>query len=133
MPTSIPDSLPRFGAQGVDVIHTLACQNKDPVPEKEAGLGGVIQHSSQHLDPREAFPEPPPPPRRSSAAEKDEDGGAHSDSTETASDCENDGPEDHLDPDWGPQRSGQLVICSPPPTTSSLSSRPTRRAARATA
>lgn len=115
MPTSIPDSLPRFGAQGVDVIHTLACQNKDPVLEKEAGLGGVIQHSSQHLDPQEAFPEPPPPPRRCSATEKDEDGGAHSDSTETASDCENDGPEDHLDPDWGPQRSGQLVICSPPP------------------
>lgn len=114
VPTSIPDSLPRFGAQGVDVIHSLACQNKDQVPEKEAGLGGVIQHSSQHVDPQEVFAEQPPPPQRS-ALDKDDDGGTHSDSTETASDCENDGAEDHLDQDWGPQRSSQLVICSPPP------------------
>lgn len=114
VPTSIPDSLPRFGAQGVDVIHTLACQNKDPVPEKEAGPGGVIQHSSQHVDPQQAFADPPPPPQRSAGEKDDDDGGTHSDSTETASDCENDGPEYHLDRDWGPQRSSQLVICSPP-------------------
>ena len=112
VPTSIPDSLPRFGAQGVDVIHTLACQNKDQVPEKEVGQGSVIQHSSQH--PQEVFLEQPTPSLRSTVG-KDDDGGTHSDSTETASDFENDGPEDQLDQDWGPQRSGQLVICSPPP------------------
>uniref|UniRef100_H3CFG5 ASXL transcriptional regulator 1 n=1 Tax=Tetraodon nigroviridis TaxID=99883 RepID=H3CFG5_TETNG len=89
VPTSIPDSLPRFGAQGVDVTHTLACQNKDQVPDKDAGLGGVIQHSSQHVDPPEVIAGQPPPAR----LEKDQDGGAHSDSTETASDCENEGPE----------------------------------------
>ncbi|CAF92250.1 unnamed protein product [Tetraodon nigroviridis] len=78
-----------FGAQGVDVTHTLACQNKDQVPDKDAGLGGVIQHSSQHVDPPEVIAGQPPPAR----LEKDQDGGAHSDSTETASDCENEGPE----------------------------------------
>uniref|UniRef100_A0A674PCS5 ASXL transcriptional regulator 1 n=1 Tax=Takifugu rubripes TaxID=31033 RepID=A0A674PCS5_TAKRU len=118
VPTSIPDSLPRFGAQGVDVIHTLACQSKDQVLEKESGLGGVIQHSSQHVDPQEK-PHVGPRSSQHSAVDKDDDGGTHSDSTETASDCENEGQEDHLDQDWGPQRSnqrsGQLVICSPPP------------------
>ncbi|KAG7220414.1 hypothetical protein INR49_018252, partial [Caranx melampygus] len=48
--TSIPDSLPRFGAQGVDVIQTLA-SSKDQ--GKEAGQGGVIQHGSHHVEPQE--------------------------------------------------------------------------------
>lgn len=132
-PTSIPDSLPRFGAQGVDVIQTLAssCQPKAQAQEKEAGLGGVIQHGSHHLDPQEVFShsaaerrQTDPPSSQhmdSSVVEKDDEAGTHSDSTETASDCENESQEDEQqpDPDWCPQlstqRNGQLVICSPPP------------------
>lgn len=132
-PTSIPDSLPRFGAQGVDVIHTLAssCQPKEQVHGKEAGLGGVIQHGSHHVDHQEVFSHSVTESRQtdapssqhvvSSGGEKDDEAGTHSDSTETASDCENESQEDeqHPDQDWCPQlstqRNGQLVICSPPP------------------
>ncbi|XP_076596527.1 polycomb group protein ASXL1 isoform X2 [Chaetodon auriga] len=132
-PTSIPDSLPRFGAQGVDVIHTLAssCQPKEQVHGKEAGLGGVIQHGSHHVEQQEVFSHsatenqqadaPSPQHVNSSGREKDDEAGAHSDSTETASDCENESQEDEQQPDqdWCPQlstqRNGQLVICSPPP------------------
>lgn len=117
-PTSIPDSLPRFGAQGVDVIQTLACQNKEQFQEKEAGLG-VIQHGSQHVDHQEMFREKPQADpfssQRFSVVEKDDDGGTHSDSTETASDCENEGQEDQLDQDWSPHPSNQRSsLCSPP-------------------
>lgn len=133
-PTSIPDSLPRFGAQGVDVIQTLAssCQPKDQVQGKEAALGGVIQHGSHHVEPQEVFSHSAAERRQtdvsspqqadSSGGEKDDEAATHSDSTETASDCENDIQEDEQpqpDKDWcaqlNIQRNGQLVICSPPP------------------
>lgn len=131
-PTSIPDSLPRFGAQGVDVIQTLAssCQLKEQVQGKETGLGGVIQHGSHHVDPQEVFSQsaterqqadrPSTEHVDSSSREKDYEAGTHSDSTETASDCENESQDEQQpDQDWspqmGPQRNGQLVICSPPP------------------
>lgn len=128
-PTSIPDSLPRFGAQGVDVIQTLAssCQPKEQVKVKDAGLGGVIQHGSHHVDAQEVFSHSATEKRQSSSqhvessgGEKDDEAGTHSDSTETASDCENESQEDEQQPDqdWCPQlstkRNGQLVICSPP-------------------
>lgn len=131
--TSIPDSLPRFGAQGVDVIQTLAksCQAKEQEHGKESGLGGVIQHGSHHVDLLEAFSHTAAERQQtnassphhvdSSGAEKDE-AGTYSDSTETASDCENDSQEDEQQQparDWSPQlstqRNGQLVICSPSP------------------
>ncbi|KAJ4933925.1 hypothetical protein JOQ06_006734, partial [Pogonophryne albipinna] len=125
-PTSIPDSLPRFGAQGVDVIQTLASSSraKDLVQVKESGLGGVIQHGSHHVEHQDVFS--PSAGRRqteahSSGGEKEYEAGTHSDSTETASDCENDLQEDEQQPDgdWGPllsiQRNSQLVIYSPPP------------------
>lgn len=132
-PTSIPDSIPRFGAQGVDVIQTLAnsCQPKEQVQEKNAGLVGIIQHGSQHVDPQEVFSHTAAQRQQiqpssslyvdSSEVEKDDEAGTHSDSTETASDCENESQEDEQqpDPDWCPklrtQRNGQLVICCPPP------------------
>lgn len=131
-PTSIPDSLPRFGAQGVDVIQTLAssCHPREQVQEKEAGLGGVIQHGSHRLDTLEVFSQSAAEKRQkfplsshvdSSGVDKDDEAGTHSDSTETASDCENESQEDEQQPDldWCPQlntqRNGQLVICSPPP------------------
>lgn len=132
-PTSIPDSVPRFGAQGVDVIQTLASsrQPKEQVQVKEAGLGGVIQHGSHHVEPHEVLSVSAAERRKtdasslqqvdSSGEEKDDEAGTHSDSTETASDCENDIQEDEQqqpDHGWCPQlsiqRNGQLVICSPP-------------------
>lgn len=128
-PTSIPDSLPRFGAQGVDVIQTLAssCQSKEQGQGKEAGLGGVIQHGSHHVDPQEVFSHSATERQQTGApspqhVDKDDEAGTHSDSTETASDCENESQEDEQqqpDRDWCPQlstqRNGQLVICSPAP------------------
>ncbi|XP_008280781.1 polycomb group protein ASXL1 isoform X2 [Stegastes partitus] len=133
-PTSIPDSLPRFGAQGVDVIQTLAssCQAKDKEQRKEAGLCGVIQHGSHHVDPQDTFSSSATerqqtdlssPQHGNCGGEKDDEAGIHSDSTETASDCENESQEDEQqqqpDQAWCPQlstqRNGQLVICSPPP------------------
>ncbi|KAM7405439.1 hypothetical protein PAMP_012701 [Pampus punctatissimus] len=132
--TSIPDSLPRFGAQGVDVIQTLAnsCQPKEKEQGKEGGLGGVIQHGSHHVDLQEALSHSATARQQTDASspqhvdslqrEKDDEAGTHSDSTETASDCENESQDDQQqqpDQDWGPQlstqRNGQLVICSPPP------------------
>lgn len=134
VPTSIPDSLPRFGAQGVDVIQTLAskCHLKEHKQMKEAALGGVIQHASNHMDHQEplhysatvrqqneAFS---PLHVNSCGGEKDDEAGTpHSDSTETASDCENESQEDEQqqpDQDWCPtlnsRKNGQLIICSPP-------------------
>uniref|UniRef100_A0A7N8XXD4 ASXL transcriptional regulator 1 n=1 Tax=Mastacembelus armatus TaxID=205130 RepID=A0A7N8XXD4_9TELE len=132
-PTSIPDSLPRFGAQGVGVTHTLSisCQPKQKEQGKEALLGGVIQHGS-HVDQEPlscsateghqtdiSFPQHVD---SSGGGKDDEAGTPHSDSTETASDCENESQEDEQhqpDQDWCPtlrtQRNGQLVICSPAP------------------
>lgn len=124
-PTSIPDSLPRFGAQGVDVIQTLAssCQTKEQEKGKEVGLGSVIQHGSHHVD----RPTDISSPRRveviNVCKEKYDEVDAHSDSTETASDCENETQEDeqHLSSDshWcspvTAQQNGPLIICSPPP------------------
>lgn len=134
-PTSIPDSLPRFGAQGVDVIQTLAssCHSKEQVHGREAGLGGVIHHGSYHVESQDVIShsaakrlqtETSSPQHADSGGEKDNDAGTHSDSTETASDCENDiqedeGQQQQPEQDWCPQvsikRNGPLVICSPPP------------------
>ncbi|XP_023188132.1 putative Polycomb group protein ASXL1 isoform X1 [Xiphophorus maculatus] len=125
--TSIPDSFPRFGAHGVDVIQTLGTKGQEK--GKEVGLGGVIHHSSHHLDPREEFshlatwPKTVSSPKRAEIVDvfrqKDDEEGVHSDSTETASDCENETQEDeqqYSDPNWSSQlstqRNGQLVICS---------------------
>lgn len=132
--TSIPDSLPRFGAQGVDVIQTLAssCQPKEKEQGKEAALGGVIQHGSLHVDLQEALSHSATARQQTDTSspqhvntfgrEKDDEAGAHSDSTETASDCENESQVDQQQPpdqDWSSQlstqRNGQLVICSPLP------------------
>lgn len=129
--TSIPDSLPRFGAQGVDVIQTLStsCQTKEPDKRKELGPGGIIQHGSHHMDlqdsarPQTDVSLSPHAKTPNICREKDDDTGTHSDSTETASDCENESHEDeqhqYPDQDWcsqlNSQRKAQLVICSPPP------------------
>ncbi|XP_053174304.1 putative Polycomb group protein ASXL1 isoform X2 [Scomber japonicus] len=132
--TSIPDSLPRFGAQGVDVIQTLvsSCQPTEKEQGKEAGLGGVIQHGSHHVDLQEVLSHSATARQQTDASspqhveswsqKKDDEAGTHSDSTETASDCENESQEDQQqqsDQDWcsqlSTQRNGQLVICSPPP------------------
>lgn len=130
-PTSIPDSLPRFGAKGVDVIQTLASsrQSKDKDQGKEVGMGGVIQHGSHHVDPNEPLShstkerrltdKSSPQHVDSSGGEKEDEAGTHSDSTETASDCENESQEDEQQPDqdWchslNTQRNSQMVICSP--------------------
>lgn len=132
-PTSIPDSLPRFGAQGVDVIQTLASsfQQRGQQQGKEVGQGSVIQHVSHHVDTQEALSQSAtetqqtdvscPQNMASSGGEKDDEAGIHSDSTETASDCENESQEDEqqqFDQDWcnrlSTQRNGQLIIYSPP-------------------
>ncbi|XP_036386309.1 putative Polycomb group protein ASXL1 [Megalops cyprinoides] len=110
--TSIPDTLPRFGARGMDVIRTLTA----PVPpsEGEQGAGGATVQ-----------PAGSPTPSSNSASEDEEgglgecgaaagqpssgarlpggaveDAGAHSDSTETASDFENETAEEGAN-DWG--------------------------------
>ncbi|XP_040008553.1 putative Polycomb group protein ASXL1 [Xiphias gladius] len=133
-PTSIPDSLPRFGAQGVDVIQTLtsSCPPKEKEQGKEAGLSGVIQHGSHHVDLKEPLSHSATERQQtetssqhvdSSGGQKDDEAGTHSDSTETASDCENESQEDEQqqqpDQDWcatmSTQRNSQLVICSPSP------------------
>ncbi|CAB1329504.1 unnamed protein product [Coregonus sp. 'balchen'] len=109
-PTSIPDSLPRFGAQGVDVIRSLA-----GTEQARGGGGGVIQHGSHHVGPQENPPTPAregriqgerqqsqPPVRESDTASlpclppsvREDDAGHHSDSTETASDCGNESQEE---------------------------------------
>ncbi|XP_015252310.1 PREDICTED: putative Polycomb group protein ASXL1 [Cyprinodon variegatus] len=126
--TSIPDSFPRFGAHGVDVLQTLSgsLQAKGQDKGREGGVGGVIHHSSHHLDPPgERSPSAKWPTAASSPTApqvKDEEEAVHSDSTETASDCENDSQEEeeaaaagYPDPSWNAQPNGQLVICSLPP------------------
>lgn len=84
-PTSIPDTLPRFGAQGVDVSQKLPCSRSEEP--------SVIQHSST-LSPPAAVTPPSDPP----LSVKKEDDGIHSDSTETASDGETEGQ--LMDRDW---------------------------------
>lgn len=123
-PTSIPDSLPRFGAQGVDVIQTLAssCQTKEQEKGKEVGAGGVIQHGSHHVDRPTDVSSPQRVEVINVCKEKYNEADAHSDSTETASDCENESQEDEQqqssDSHWcsqlTTQQNGPLVICSPP-------------------
>ncbi|KAK6303589.1 hypothetical protein J4Q44_G00260430 [Coregonus suidteri] len=153
-PTSIPDSLPRFGAQGVDVIRSLAGTEQARGEHRGAGGGGgVIQHGSHHVGPQENPPilareghsqgkkqsEPLERARETASlprlppSVREDEAGHHSDSTETASDCENESQEEepHLSM-WShhlpaqrngniqhlqrlsQQAHGQPVICSPP-------------------
>lgn len=128
--TSIPDSVPRFGAQGVDVTQTLASSFLSKEGQSEAGLGSVIQHGSHHLEPKGSFSHMTAERKQTNPAisqyddrsqlEKDDESGTHSDSTETASDCENESQESDLHPgqEWGNhpnrQMNGQLVFCSTP-------------------
>ncbi|KAK3518846.1 hypothetical protein QTP70_014987 [Hemibagrus guttatus] len=136
VPTSIPDSLPRFGAQGVDVIRTLAAssqswEGEQNLGEHRSGTTGVIQHGSDVKVPKETFVaarngfvggaedhvvrERVLQEHKSAEIETDskytsslsclpndmreEDNGVHSDSTETASDFENETQEDDA-VDW---------------------------------
>ncbi|XP_016428912.1 putative Polycomb group protein ASXL1 isoform X3 [Sinocyclocheilus rhinocerous] len=137
VPTSIPDSLPRFGAQGVDVIRTLAASSQPWEGEKNSGehhpgTTGVIQHGSDLKIPKEtlvtarngwvesseehSMREGMLQDHRNGGNDDDgkyesaylpclpsnggkEDTGAHSDSTETASDFENEAQEDET-VDW---------------------------------
>ncbi len=60
VPTSIPDSLPRFGSQGVDVIRTLAAASQpwdgeNNGGEHHPGTTGVIQHGSDLKMPKETL------------------------------------------------------------------------------
>ncbi|KAL4630660.1 putative Polycomb group protein ASXL2 [Arapaima gigas] len=137
-PTSIPDTLPRFGVRGVDVIRTLASvQPLEGENTVDRPLEGSVAHSStgvvldtgqQNAEPKQASPvlkngrseeesdeeggpgqcspetAPPSPTDReiSSGAPVfssgvDEDLGGDSDSTETASDFENETNEDSSD------------------------------------
>lgn len=136
VPTSIPDSLPRFGAQGVDVIRSLAAssqswEGEQNLGEHRSGTTGVIQHGSDVKVPKETFVaarngfvggvedrvvrERVMQEHKSTEIETDgkyvnspsrlpnniseEDNGVHSDSTETASDFENETQEDDT-VDW---------------------------------
>ncbi|XP_060794342.1 putative Polycomb group protein ASXL1 isoform X1 [Neoarius graeffei] len=136
VPTSIPDSLPRFGAQGVDVIRTLAAsaqswEGEQNLGEHRSGTTGVIQHGSDVKVPKETFVvarngfvpgvedhvvrERILQEHKRADIETDgkyvnslsclpnnmreEDNGVHSDSTETASDFENETQEDDT-VDW---------------------------------
>ncbi|XP_051961122.1 polycomb group protein ASXL1-like isoform X2 [Xyrauchen texanus] len=134
VPTSIPDSLPRFGAQGVDVIKTLAAasqpwEGEQNGAEHHPGTTGVIQHGSDLKIPKEmlvttarngwvegseqySMREGLLPEHKNGDTKyesgslpclpgnaADEDTGAHSDSTETASDFENE-IQDYEAVDW---------------------------------
>ncbi|XP_076874554.1 polycomb group protein ASXL1 isoform X2 [Brachyhypopomus gauderio] len=135
VPTSIPDSLPRFGAQGVDVIRTLAAssqswEGEQNQNEHRSATTGVIQHGSDVKGPKEtlvtarnglvegseerAVRETILQEHKSEEVEgrckygagyesslpslpehtREDDSGMHSDSTETASDFENENQED---------------------------------------
>ncbi|XP_057714773.1 putative Polycomb group protein ASXL1 [Corythoichthys intestinalis] len=123
-PTSIPDSLPRFGAQGV-VVQKLVRSTTPGEREQQTNvsLGGVIQHASRHEDSHDtdndlATQRADASPRAESSG-RDDEAGTHSDSTETASDCENESTVDEQlpDPDWcSPMRGHrkmQEAVCSP--------------------
>ncbi|XP_061542600.1 putative Polycomb group protein ASXL1 [Phycodurus eques] len=125
-PTSIPDSLPRFGAQGA-VVQKLV-RSVTPIEvehKKERCLGGVIQHISRHHDSQNAESATTVQQAEASSptvdsSSRDDEGGTHSDSTETASDCENESQvdEQQSEQDWcsqmRTQRKMQEAICSPP-------------------
>lgn len=93
-PTSIPDSLPRFGAQGVDVIQKL------PSAHTEEQGQGVIQHCFElrHSAPPREHRDVPRCVHFSSV-KKDDEAGVNSDSTETASDGETESHQPERD--WG--------------------------------
>lgn len=137
VPTSIPDSLPRFGAQGVDVIRTLAAssqlwEGEQNGAEHQPGTTGVIQHGSDLkfsketlVTARNGWAENSEEhsvrggllnERKNGSSDADgkydsvslpclpgnsaeEDTGMHSDSTETASDFENETQDDES-VDW---------------------------------
>ncbi|XP_061696753.1 putative Polycomb group protein ASXL1 [Syngnathoides biaculeatus] len=127
-PTSIPDSLPRFGAQGAAVQKLV----KSVLPvelehKRERCLGGVIQHISHHRSSQDTDTDSATTVQQVEASSphldsssRDDEGGTHSDSTETASDCENESQVDEQqpDPDWCSQmrvrRKMQDGICNPP-------------------
>ncbi|XP_077580165.1 polycomb group protein ASXL1 [Stigmatopora nigra] len=115
--TSIPDSLPRFGAQGV-VVQKLVRSATPAEHQPDGCAGGVIQHASHHQDSQDTDSATRQSPHLESSG-RDDEAGIHSDSTETASDCEN---ESHVDeqltePDWcSPMRGHrrmQEALCSP--------------------
>ncbi|KAF6739797.1 putative Polycomb group protein ASXL3 [Oryzias melastigma] len=109
--TSIPDSIPRFGTQGVDILQTISTssQNKEQDRQKKDGPCVNVQYSSHHEEEQEVpsrplvkQPELSPPQCDVSlgiSRKKEDDVNTHSDSTETASDCENEGQQDP-DQDW---------------------------------
>uniref|UniRef100_A0A3B3DFL9 ASXL transcriptional regulator 1 n=1 Tax=Oryzias melastigma TaxID=30732 RepID=A0A3B3DFL9_ORYME len=109
--TSIPDSIPRFGTQGVDILQTISTssQNKEQDRQKKDGPCVNVQYSSHHEEEQEVpsrplvkQPELSPPQcdvSLSISRKKEDDVNTHSDSTETASDCENEGQQDP-DQDW---------------------------------
>ncbi|XP_077436753.1 polycomb group protein ASXL1 [Vanacampus margaritifer] len=127
-PTSIPDSLPRFGAQGL-VVQKLV-RSVAPVKhehEKERSLGGVIQHVPHREDSQDTNTDSAATTTQQAKASsphvdsssRDDEAGTHSDSTETASDCENESHDDlQSEPDWCSQVRGhrkmQEAVCSPP-------------------
>ncbi|XP_053704663.1 putative Polycomb group protein ASXL1 [Synchiropus splendidus] len=120
VPTSIPDTVPRFGVLGVDVIHTLATIRLPEEQKKQISSSGVIQHGSHHLEQQETakFSSSAQQLKEESFSQPPDDAGTQSDSTETASDCENESPGDdqlHHDHDWSPKvRRGSDVVCSAP-------------------
>ncbi|RVE71126.1 hypothetical protein OJAV_G00071600 [Oryzias javanicus] len=93
--TSIPDSIPRFGTQGVDTLQTISSssQNKE---QKEDGPSVIVHREGEQEAPPRSLVKLSPP---RCDVKKDEDVNAHSDSTETASDCENEG-QPELAEDW---------------------------------
>ncbi|KAG7477883.1 hypothetical protein MATL_G00074330 [Megalops atlanticus] len=96
--TSIPDTLPRFGARGVDVIRTLSAPAPPSEGEPGASAAAVRPAGSPTLSSDSASEDEEGGLGERGAAE--EDAGSHSDSTETASDFENETAEDGAN-DWG--------------------------------
>ncbi|KAI1890278.1 hypothetical protein AGOR_G00152100 [Albula goreensis] len=117
-PTSIPDTLPRFGACGVDTIRTLATPTQPPEVEESVAVRGVGGASDPVSPNGTSEYETEGEGGQSSGpvgmAEAEEDTGAHSDSTETASDFEN---EEGRHVDWGAESGTDTVsmaVCAPP-------------------
>ncbi|XP_054643769.1 putative Polycomb group protein ASXL1 [Dunckerocampus dactyliophorus] len=123
-PTSIPDSLPRFGAQGMVVqklVRSTTAQELEH--ENNKALAGVIKDSQEtDTDLVSTAQQADIPSPCVDSTVRDDEAATHSDSTETASDCENesqvDDPQDLPDNDWCSQmrshRKIQQIICSPP-------------------
>lgn len=172
MPTSIPDSLPRFGAQGVDVIRTRTAVGtpawegeQQSGHEQRLATAGVIQHGSDIKPQQEASAvvsrnglgeiavEDEGCRERGlhnsvevgadrkpviglvthlSSTAGDDDAGAHSDSTETASDFENEAPEDDS-VDWHTSTAdcnGVAVQSAAKPQNQPVIQSPSRRMSR---